>query len=91
LRNGPCGGSMDGHCEVYPDRRCIWTQIHTRADRAGWMKLKLARIQPAVDWRLFGTSAWLNIWPGKKIDADGHAFSPAPVPSDNRWARAAEE
>src|SRR5512133_1953050 len=56
LRNGPCGGSMDGKCEVYPDRPCIWAQAYGRADRADWMKKKLAFIQPAIDWSLFGSS-----------------------------------
>ena len=36
LRNGPCGGTRpDGHCEVYPERHCIWWLINKRAKRAG--------------------------------------------------------
>lgn len=88
LRNGPCGGSMDGKCEVFPERRCIWTQIHQRSNRFPSMKKKLAIIQPAINWSLFGSSAWLNIWPAKKIDASGHAFAPAPVPTGNAWEHA---
>ncbi|MCL5270959.1 MAG: methylenetetrahydrofolate reductase C-terminal domain-containing protein [bacterium] len=87
MRNGPCGGSMDGQCEVFPERRCIWTQIHRRSRRFEWMRRKLAGIQPAIDWSLFGSSAWLNIWPEKKIALGGHAFTPAPVPSGNIWDR----
>lgn len=30
LRNGPCGGAHDGHCEVEPDRDCAWQLILTR-------------------------------------------------------------
>ena len=39
--------------EVYPDRRCIWTNVHERAGRHRWMKTHLRRIQPAIDWSLF--------------------------------------
>ena len=95
LRNGPCGGSTDGFCEVYPgERPCIWTKIHRRA-RQGWMRRimgpKWGKILPAIDWRLYGTSAWLNIWPAKKINLDGWAFSEKPVaPQGNRWTQAPE-
>ena len=38
IRNGPCGGTRaDGHCEVYPERRCIWWLIYERSERwAAW-------------------------------------------------------
>ena len=25
LRNGPCGGTLDGKCEVLPELDCVWT------------------------------------------------------------------
>jgi hypothetical protein len=39
LRNGPCGGTRpDGHCEVYPDRLCIWWLIYQRSKNlVGWI------------------------------------------------------
>ena len=85
LRNGPCGGSMDGKCEVFPDKACVWTKIHERTDHFQWTHEKIKGIQPAVDWSLFGTSATLNIFE-KKIDTSGHAFSPAPLPCGNRFS-----
>lgn len=91
MRNGPCGGSMNGMCEVYDDRPCTWTRIHRRAARHAWMRRKLPAIQPALDWALFGSSAWLNIWPERKTDAAGHAHTPAPAPRGNRWARRGEQ
>jgi hypothetical protein len=90
LRNGPCGGSMNGKCEVYPERRCIWTQIHRRSDWFPGGKPSISKINPAPDWRLYGTSAWLNIWPGKKINWSGRAFSNAPQPMPNRWQSKAQ-
>lgn len=88
LRNGPCGGSMDGKCEVDRDRPCIWTKIHEQSDHgllSGLMAKKKGRILPAIDWRLFGSSALANLWPERKIDKNGYATTPAPVPTDNIW------
>ena len=80
MRNGPCGGSMNGYCEVYPDRICIWTKINNRADRIGQSK-SLRNIRPAVDWSLYGTSAFWNLFVEKTIDSKGLAYSPAPLPA----------
>jgi hypothetical protein len=58
LRNGPCGGTHFGRCEVI-DQPCIWIGVHDRAraaDRVG----DLARYVPAPDRALQGTSSWIN-------------------------------
>ena len=85
LRNGPCGGCLDGLCEVYrhtTQRPCAWYQAVTRAQRLPGRKAKLFRwteklhqINPKVDWRLWNTSSWLNI-KRKLIDWDGHPLPP---------------
>lgn len=62
IRNGPCGGSMNEMCEVYPDRKCVWVRIHKRVDRNGRSLPKLLR--PA-DPKLFFTSSYLNLLTGK--------------------------
>lgn len=84
MRNGPCGGSMFGKCEVYRDRDCIWTNVHERADAAALqifdMSNKVVKIQPAVDWSIVGTSAVGSILEGK-TDRDGGILSPHPVPN----------
>ncbi|MCC7517095.1 MAG: methylenetetrahydrofolate reductase C-terminal domain-containing protein [Pseudomonadales bacterium] len=84
MRNGPCGGSMFGKCEVFPDRDCVWTKIHERADQQVMqvfdMSEKIVRIQPAVDWSLVGTSAVGSILEGK-TDRHGGILSPHPVPN----------
>ncbi len=65
MRNGPCGGTReDGHCEVYPEKYCIWWLIYNRAKRMGRLK-KLRKCQEAVDRRMEHTSAWLNVFAEK--------------------------
>jgi hypothetical protein len=67
MRNGPCGGTReDGHCEVYPERNCIWAMIYHRSKKMGRMK-KLRKLQKPRDYRLDKTSAWLNVF-AEKID-----------------------
>jgi hypothetical protein len=84
MRNGPCGGSMFGKCEVFPDKPCVWTRINERADRpwAGLLHMKdklLNKVQPSVDWSLVGTSAVGSILE-HKTDRDGGILSPHPLP-----------
>jgi len=62
LRNGPCGGTReDGHCEVFPERRCIWYLI---VRRSAFLRrsVLLLRMERAHDWELEKTSAWLNVF-----------------------------
>ena len=73
---------MDGMCEVFPDKACIWAQIYDRADKIPLFQKKLGTIQPMVDWSLVGTSAWLNIWPDKRTDSSGHAFPRVAQPEE---------
>jgi len=68
LRNGPCGGTRaDGHCEVFPERWCIWYKIYMRSKFLGRIKL-LYKINRIHNWNLERTSAWLNVFK-KRIDA----------------------
>jgi hypothetical protein len=78
MRNGPCGGSRDSLCEVFPERQCVWAKVYERAERWGWSE-NLTKVQPAVDWSLSGTSAIWNIVEGK-IDTHGGVKSPHPEP-----------
>jgi ferredoxin len=36
--NGPCGGSMDGNCEV-AERKCIWSRIYETLDAKGMLSV----------------------------------------------------
>jgi methylenetetrahydrofolate reductase (NADPH) len=66
LRNGPCGGSIDRHCEVYPERKCVWVRIHNRVDKNGVSCPELLR---APDPMLFHTSSYVNYFTGKDTPA----------------------
>ncbi|MGZ4961049.1 MAG: methylenetetrahydrofolate reductase C-terminal domain-containing protein [Limisphaerales bacterium] len=57
LRNGPCGGTLNGECEVYPDKQCVWVRIHRRTARGS---LACPALLPSPDARLFNTSSYLN-------------------------------
>lgn len=49
LLNGPCGGSVDGKCEISPDIPCAWQQIIERLSKLGRLD-KLERIVAPKDW-----------------------------------------
>ena len=62
LRNGPCGGvRANGHCEVKPEMRCVWVEAWRGAERMPGGLDAIRQLQPPVDRRLEGTSAWLRV------------------------------
>lgn len=58
MRNGPCGGTHLGRCEVR-DQPCIWVDVHARAKAAGRVDA-LRTYVPPPDRSLTGTSSWIN-------------------------------
>jgi methylenetetrahydrofolate reductase (NADPH) len=58
-RNGPCGGSHDGQCEVLP-QQCVWVRAHNRLRPYGEAETMLDRKPTITDERLRGTSSWAN-------------------------------
>jgi hypothetical protein len=65
IRNGPCGGVRPGgYCEVYPEKHCIWTDAYERSLKMEIYGQGILDVQPAVDSRLEGTSAWINMLTG---------------------------
>ena len=65
LRNGPCGGVRhNGHCEVVPERMCIWVQAWERTQAMPSYGQEISWLQPPVNRSLQGTSAWLNMFEG---------------------------
>jgi methylenetetrahydrofolate reductase (NADPH) len=63
-RNGPCGGSIDGACEV-PGRRCVWTEAYDRLRPYGEAMTMLERDPVLQDNALRGSSAWANTYLGR--------------------------
>ncbi len=62
LRNGPCGGTLEGKCEVYPDSECIWVRIHRRKGKGSF---SLPSLIPSPDPSLSFTSSYLNMLSGR--------------------------
>ncbi len=61
LRNGPCGGVRnDGKCEVDPDMDCVWVLAWEGNKNMKVKEYPIQFVQPAVDNRLHGRSAWLR-------------------------------
>ena len=61
MRNGPCGGvRTNGKCEVKPDMDCVWVLAWEGNKRIAENEFPIQVVQPAVDNRLIGKSAWLR-------------------------------
>jgi len=83
LRNGPCGGTLLGRCEVV-DKPCIWVQVYERGKSA--QRLDDLRIYiPPRNPKLKDTSSWINYFlnrdnrPGMQVSLYQIAAMPAAV------------
>jgi len=63
-RNGPCGGTRDGKCEVF-DYECIWARAYDRMKYEGKSEHLLDHAPVIQNQGLRGTSGWANFWLGK--------------------------
>ena len=60
MRNGPCGGvRSDGKCEIKPEMNCVWVQAWEGNKRLEEDEYPIQIVQPAIDNRRIGKSAWL--------------------------------
>jgi len=73
-RNGPCGGTRDGICEVY-DTECIWSQAYERLKAYGEEEDMLDNPVVVKDNSLARTSAWANALLGRDHNAKNGQFS----------------
>lgn len=61
LLNGPCGGSQNGWCEVWPgQKRCVYARRYERM--CAFHLTKKDTLLPPRDWSLYRTSSWLNFF-----------------------------
>ncbi|MGD0020874.1 MAG: methylenetetrahydrofolate reductase C-terminal domain-containing protein [Smithellaceae bacterium] len=65
-RNGACGGSFEGWCEVYPGKKqCVYVRAYARLKKHGKEdELDKGIIEPC-NWDLYQTSSWINFYLGK--------------------------
>ncbi len=67
-RNGPCGGSADGRCEL-DDKECFWARIYERLKCYGESETMLDRPVTIYNASLKDTSSWANTF----LDRDHNA------------------
>lgn len=75
IRNGACGGSRNGRCEVYPDRWCIWHKTYLRWGYAGKTAEMVNGCISPRKWELDRTSSWLNFHLGRDHQGASEEFS----------------
>ena len=59
-RNGACGGSEKGRCEVFPERKCVWVKAYQRLASVNRTDVMVNECIPPRMWELDHTSSWLN-------------------------------
>ncbi len=65
-RNGACGGSLNGWCEVHPGRkRCIYVEAYARLKHYGEESLLDGGVVPPCNWDFYQTSSWINFYLGR--------------------------
>ena len=64
-RNGPCGGTREGHCEVDGYGDCLWLRAYERLKHDGREERMLDHAPVVQNQGLRGTSAWANLWLGR--------------------------
>jgi methylenetetrahydrofolate reductase (NADPH) len=76
-RNGACGGSYQGWCEVYPnEKRCVWVQAYDRLKAYGEEDSLDDYTVPPCNWELWQTSSWLNFYMGRDHTAKRLGIKP---------------
>jgi methylenetetrahydrofolate reductase (NADPH) len=78
-RNGPCGGSACGRCEL-DDKDCFWARVYERMKYSGESERLLDRPIVLYNANLKDTSSWANTY----LDRDHHA------PTEKNGSTAAE-
>jgi methylenetetrahydrofolate reductase (NADPH) len=85
-RNGPCGGTREGRCEVDGFGDCIWLRAYERKKYEGREQHLLDHAPVVQNQGLRGTSAWANFWLGRD-----HSTKPSEAASNNPAAPESEQ
>ncbi|MDD4859519.1 MAG: methylenetetrahydrofolate reductase C-terminal domain-containing protein [Dehalococcoidales bacterium] len=76
-RLGPCGGSYEGWCEVYPnERQCVWVRVYERLKAYHEEDKIKAFTTPPRNWELWQTSSWFNYFLGRDHTAKRLGIEP---------------
>ena len=76
-RNGQCGGSLDGRCEL-EDKDCLRARAYDRLEHYGESEAMLEGPAVFANAALAGTSAWANTF----LDRDHHGADAPEPPAD---------
>ncbi len=52
MLNGPCGGAVDGKCEIDKDMDCVWDLIYKSYEKKGLLS-KMKKFHEKKDWSKF--------------------------------------
>jgi methylenetetrahydrofolate reductase (NADH) len=74
MRNGPCGGTFNGQCEVVPEMQCIWVKVYDTAQSANRVD-ELKVYIPPRNRALQGTSSFINLF----LNRDSRPDHPQPL------------
>jgi len=74
-RNGPCGGTREGKCEV-GEKECIWARAYDRLKAYGEERTLCDGPAIVKNAALQGTSAWLNTYLERDHFADRRRAAP---------------
>ena len=70
-RNGACGGSHEGWCEVHPGkRRCVYVKAYARLKHYREEQLLDAQTVAPCNWDFYQTSSWINFYLGRDHSAE---------------------
>jgi methylenetetrahydrofolate reductase (NADPH) len=75
-RNGACGGSNNGFCEVNTDKPCVWVRAYRRMKKHGEAEKLTCELIPPRLWELKDTSSWINF----HLDRDHQKPPKTPAP-----------
>ena len=69
-RNGACGGSWDGWCEVYgAKKKCAYVRAYSRLKNKGKEESLNGDIVPPPNWDFYQKASWINMYLGRDHNA----------------------